>query len=457
MRNIVSSTERLAKFCWETAQTGLPDQVEVHAKACVADVLHALLLAVSSPTAKLLKAYLASGGANGPCSAPVLGACNEASAALFNGSLTAVHEIDDVHFDTSLHPGAAVVPAALAASEWAGASPKTFLIAVTLGYEVAARLSIAAGYRHYHYFHSSATCGTLGAAAAAGTAMGLSTEQLQAALGIAATSASGLWEGLTDRAVTVKHLHLGQAAERGIRSARLALLGFPGAPSGLEGPKGFLHAMAHPGIHAPNEDDDPQRIEMILTQGLGNEWAIQRNFFKRYPFCLGVNEPVEGLRRILNENPGVSEHITDILVETSPSVAWMVGNPDPKDENEARFSAPFAMALLLAGFAPDFVPLPVEWLKKKQVRRFLPLIRMQGKEEIGRRKAVVTVQLEDGRSLHACEPLWNLTERDIFQRFAETAEDALAQTGGRLTEIVETLEQQRSLEEMGELLRRIGR
>jgi hypothetical protein len=33
-----------------------------------------------------------------------------------------------------------------------------------------------------------------------------------------ATSASGLWEGINDEAVTVKHLHPGSAAERGVRS-----------------------------------------------------------------------------------------------------------------------------------------------------------------------------------------------------------------------------------------------
>ena len=220
-------TLRLAEFCRQIADDGIVQEISERAKACAADAFHAILLALSSDTATLLDKYQFQ--RNGLCSTVGRGFASAEDAALFNSSLAAVHEIDDVHYDTSLHPGAIIVPAALAASELSGADgARRFLSAVAVGYEVAVRLSIASGYRHYHYFHSSATCGTIGAAAAAGVAMNLSLNQMHAAIGLAATSASGLWEGITDQAVMVKHLHLGIAAERGGRSAHVRRQPFMG-------------------------------------------------------------------------------------------------------------------------------------------------------------------------------------------------------------------------------------
>lgn len=376
---------------------------------------------------------------------------NPESAALYHASLAAVHEIDDVHFDTSLHPGAVIVPAALAVAEDVNAVPSQLMTAVSVGYEVAVRLSIAAGERHYYYFHSAATCGTIGAAAAAGVLLKLSKEQMQNALGLAATSASGLWEGITDLAVMVKHLHLGMAAERGVRSARLAALGWPGAPHALEGPKGFFAALAQPGLHAPDETADGSRLAQIMTEELGERWAILRNIFKRTPFCLGVNEPLEGLRYILDQ--GIDRRqIETIQVETSPSVAWMVGNPHPEDECQVRFSAPFAMALLLAGRDPETIPLPIHWITQPEVKHWLPKIRMTGREGIGRRRAIVTVKLNGGSAITAIRPLRNMTNQEAFQRFAAVAGARFGMSGERLVKIIGELEKQGSLSELSAIL-----
>ena len=75
-------------------------------------------------------------------------------------------------------------------------------------------------------------------------------------------------------------------------------LGWPGAAAAIEGPKGWLAALAQSGPHAGNEDAGEQRLHHILTEDLGTAWAIERNIYKRYPFCLGAAEPLEGLSLI---------------------------------------------------------------------------------------------------------------------------------------------------------------
>jgi 2-methylcitrate dehydratase PrpD len=85
------------------------------------------------------------------------------------------------------------------------------------------------------------------------------------------------------------------------------------------------------------------------VKGLGERPAILRNIFKRYPFCLGCFEPLEGLRHFARV---AVRSATDIDVRADRDVAAdrMDGRAaDPHDEFQAKFSAPYALALVLAG------------------------------------------------------------------------------------------------------------
>lgn len=448
-------TRTLAEFCSSVAVAGVPEFLNEKVKACICDTLHAIILAMPSRTAYLLQQYLDSSPVlHDQCTMIGYGYNDAERSAFYNACLAAVHEIDDVHYDTSCHPGAVIVPAVLSASEFAQASPRQMMSAVAAGYEIAIRLCIAMGERHYHYFHSTATCCTIGAAAASGIVMGLDADSLQAALGLAATSASGLWEGITNQAVMVKHLHLGQAAERGVRCARLAQLGWQGAPHALEGEKGFIAALACPNEYAPDERPTREELEKILTGHLGEKWAIERNIFKSTPFCLGVNEPLEGLRAILGQSNVRREQIDKIVVETSPSVAWMVGNRDPHDDCQARFSAPFAMALLLANLKPETVPLPIKWLTHPDVQKWISNIQLVGRADIGRRKAYVNVYFNDGQCLRADQPLKSLSNQEAIKRFEKVVVESYGESGHELVDILSNLEKTTNLSRLSAILSR---
>ena len=343
----------LADFCNSVASRPLPAAVADRARLCLADHLHAAIHGARSETGERLVRYLS------PEGAPPARLGAEALALLL-GAASTVHEIDDVHQDTSMHPGSVVVSAALACLAEKPVSGQRLLAAIAAGYEVGIRLSIAAGERHYHYFHATATCGTLAAAAASSIVLGLSSEQTAHALGVAATSASGLWEDINDAAIGLKHLHSGAAAERGIRAAKLAALGLRGARQSIEGAKGFLAAMARPGDFAPREamPDEAALREMLLA-GLGERWAILRNIYKRYPFCLACFEPLEGIRHIVAESARPKDEIRSVAVDIYPPNASLIAQPDPKDQLQAKFSAPFAIGLVLAGRDPEDVRLPL--------------------------------------------------------------------------------------------------
>ena len=103
----------------------------------------------------------------------------------FAGALAHTLELDDLHRASVTHPGCIVVPAVMGAL---GRSPEAVsghrvLRSVLVGYEVMCRVGMALGQAHYRVWHSTATAGPLGAAAAVGTLRGLSHGQLVDALG----------------------------------------------------------------------------------------------------------------------------------------------------------------------------------------------------------------------------------------------------------------------------------
>jgi 2-methylcitrate dehydratase PrpD len=411
-------SSELARFSHAAAGNGLPAEVAERARLCVADHLHAALHGARSDTARLLGRYL---GAEG-----VIG--KEATALVF-GALSTVHEIDDVHRDTSMHPGSVVVAAALGAASGANIDDRRLLAAIAIGYEVAIRLSIAAGERHYHYFQSTATCGTVAAAVTAAVVLGLGEAQTAHAIGVATSSASGLWEDINNAAIGVKHLHSGMAAERGVRAAGLARLGMRGARQSIEGEKGFLAALARPHENYPNEKGiEPGGMREILLEGLGERWAILRNIYKRYPFCLGCFEPLEGIRDIMDRTGRPAEQVASVVVRLYPPTATLVGQRDPQDQLQGKFSAGFAISLVLAGHDPENVLLPVEWLTDPQVRRWYPKIECVGDATLRPRAAYVRVTWSDGTEAEADKPLRSLEPDEVVARFAAACRERL---GGR--------------------------
>ncbi len=102
------------------------------------------------------------------------------------------------------------------------------------------------------------------------------------ALGNAGTQASGLWEFNADGAMS-KHLHAGRAAANGVLSALLAERGFTGAPSILEGDRGFFRATA--------PDADPG--EVVLGLGDSSPLKIHGVSLKPHASCRHTHAAID--------------------------------------------------------------------------------------------------------------------------------------------------------------------
>ncbi len=171
-------TTQLAQFTADIRLDRLPPDVVRRSRFLVLDLVGNIVRARhdAESTPSFVAAARAMGMAAG--NSGVFGDAaryTPAGAAFLNGALAHSLDFDDTHAAGSLHPGAPVIPAALAAGEMVGASGADVLAAIVAGYEVTCRVALAlpAGEHYDRGFHPTATCGAFGAAAAAARVFGL--------------------------------------------------------------------------------------------------------------------------------------------------------------------------------------------------------------------------------------------------------------------------------------------
>jgi len=338
-------TAILSDYVANLAFDDLPPDVPERAKRLVIDLVGSIVRAghEADSTPSML-AMLKDLGLDAPGEFTVFGMQRgyiAASAALLNGYLGHSLDFDDTHADSSLHPSAPVVPAAIAAAEMTGASGKDLLAAIVAGYEVCCRLGNALDpTAHYaRGFHPTATAGTFGAAAAAGRLLGLDATGIASAFGVAASQAAGSLQFLVNGAWN-KRYQVGAAAMNGLIAATLARRGFLGAADAIEGKHGFLRGYT----------DNP-RPEMA-TAGLGTVYETMNIGMKPYPACRYTHAAVDGLLALSKEKGWSPDDIIDVTVGLHRNGITLVGAPladkkRPRSVVEGQFSMPFAAAVAL--------------------------------------------------------------------------------------------------------------
>jgi 2-methylcitrate dehydratase PrpD len=345
-------------------------------------------------------------------------------ASLVNGASSHIVEMDDLHRESILHPAAAILPAVLAAGERGRISGKDLIVAISVGYEVGIRVALAAGPSHYRFWHTTATCGTFGAAAGAAKAMLLSEEQFAWAIGSAGTQAAGLWEFLGESAMS-KQLHPGKAAMNGLLSALLAKEGFTGAKRILEGEKGFFRATS--------QDFDESRC----IADLGKVFHSERNSIKYHASCGHTHSAVDAVLLATRGRALRPSEVETVDLWVYQAAIDLLGNIDPKTPYLAKFNLPFcvATALCYGRVQPgDFTPASLE---DRDLMQMMKKITVAGAPDLTAaypRKwpARVTITLKDGQRLDGAndypkgDPENPLSERELITKFRSLTEGALS-------------------------------
>jgi 2-methylcitrate dehydratase PrpD len=372
-----------------------PDEARRRAAVALCDTVGVALAGAHEPAARIVRATVTA-DSQGPCR--ILGTHDRVSAseaAFANGVAVHALDYDDMCFVSMAHPSCALVPAALAAAELAGASGQAMLDAYVVGFEVECRLGMVMNPRHYHArgWHCTSSIGTLGAAAAASRVLGLPADATAHALGIAASLSCGLKENL---GTMVKPLHAGVAARNGVMSARLAQQGFTASLQAIDGPQGYLAAM------------DSERPASALAEAiadLGARWEILDTGIsvKLYPSCAATHPPIDALLQLVRRHGFNADEVDAIDVEVDSMTPRLLIYDRPATDLEAKFSMPFCAAAAIVFGHPTIETFGVSRIHDPRVQRLIPRISLRANPAFDAAaplsQARVTVRLLDGRSL----------------------------------------------------------
>ncbi|HJP22069.1 MAG TPA: MmgE/PrpD family protein [Alphaproteobacteria bacterium] len=334
-------TRQLCRHAANLDYAALPAEVRGRARVLLLDLLGNIVCAAheaeSSPS--LFAAVESLGLGRGSATvAGVGGGYAPPAAALLNGALGHSLDFDDTHAAASLHPGATVIPAALAACEMVGGDGGRLLGAIVAGYEIACRIGLAVGAKtHYQRgFHPSATVGVFAAATAAGQLFGLDAEGLENALGIAGSQAAGSMQFMANGAWN-KRFHVGAAAMNGLLAASLAREGFKGASAAIEGPAGFLAAYA------------PAPEPAAALTGLGQGFEILNVALKPYPACRLAHAAIDAVVELKREQGFAAAEVTALEIGMSRLGIDICGAPEAAKRHPASFvEGQFSMHFLAA-------------------------------------------------------------------------------------------------------------
>jgi 2-methylcitrate dehydratase PrpD len=258
-------------------------------------------------------------------------------AAFANASCAHALDMDDGHRFAASHPGAVIIPAAIAAAELGRASTKKLIAGIVTGYEIMIRIGRAINPSSLNRgFHITGITGPFGAAGAAANIMGLSREETIAAMGMAGLQSAGLIQVNHEvEGSMVKPLNPARAAASGLLSCILAVKGAKGPLEIFEGQDGYLKAFAE-GV---NQD--------MLTQGLGSDYEICKVYLKLYSACRHAHAPMDAALDAFRKSGRSIAEIDRIRVETYSAAVRLAGIRHATTPSAGRFSIPFSVALAL--------------------------------------------------------------------------------------------------------------
>jgi len=331
----VSLSKRLAEFICKLEYNQLESKVVEQTKKCFLDYVGVSLLGSATDIGQsLINLVKSMGGAK---EATIIGERDKfpcINVAFVNGALAHIHDLDDGHRFAWGHPGAPVISAALAAGEKVNATGKELITAIVAGYEVFVRISRSINPSHLKRgFHTTGTCGALGAAAASGKIIGLNVNELTNALGIAGTQSSGLLEVLRGDSI-IKPLNPGRAAQSGILAALLAHSGITAPDTILEGEYGICRATS--------DNFNPKAITANLG---GGEYEIMGVYFKFYSSCRHTHPSIDSILHLINKYRISPEEIDEVKIQTYSEAYNLCGKEyAPKTFSTAKFSLPYCIA-----------------------------------------------------------------------------------------------------------------
>jgi 2-methylcitrate dehydratase PrpD len=301
------ATDALVGFATSLRYEALSDEVRHYTRRHLLDTVGVMIAGAAGDVANRAEAVLAS--VRGAGQVPVPGRNRRADvldAAFLGGTAAHGIELDDGYRQGSVHPGCTVVPAVLSVAYERAANGRDVVEAIVAGYETSIAIARACHPDlRQRGFHPTAACAVFGSATAVAKLRGLPAERLAHALGIAASSAGGLF-AFVNGGADIKRLHAGHASREGLQAALLAEQGVEGPPSVIEARDGFMQAFAFGRVEKARAIQLPPAVPFGITDC----------YIKPYACCRHIQPAIEALFGLLNDETIAADEIKRVDVET---------------------------------------------------------------------------------------------------------------------------------------------
>ncbi|HWC04112.1 MAG TPA: MmgE/PrpD family protein [Methylomirabilota bacterium] len=418
----MSATGELVAFVRGLDARRLPDPVLRQAVRAVLDLIGSALAGAETPMGRIGARFARAHHAAGP--ATVIGApasLTAVGATWANAISASALDLDDGHRLAMGHPGASVIPAALATAEAASASGRELLEAIVAGYEVAVRASAARVPAYKERQYSTGIWGGLGAAAATGRLLGLDAPALQSALGTAASHGPFPPAGPMANYSMTKEV-IGWAAMTGCAAAFLAQDGFVGPADVFD----------YSGRWDTGE----------LVDGLGDpvRSAILGVYFKPHAVCRWAHPAIDAMLELTARHAIEPGEIEAISVDGFYEMTRLLDYA-PRTVVGAQFSLPFALAVAGRDRAVGLAQVTEAALTDPELLALARRVEVRVDPDLARAfpaKTSARVTLRTARGTYACavefpkgNPENPLTDVELADKFRSLAGPVIGDAAAR--------------------------
>ncbi len=466
-KTLVSAiTDYVAGFVVGTQQRDIPKDVAYLGKRSVLDGIGLALAGAKSECGQIAQRYLANLGIATADGSTVIGSglrLPARFAAFANGLAIHADDYDDTQlaiakdrvYGLLTHPTAPALPPSLAIAERDRRSGAELMLAYQVGVEVECKVAEAIMPRHYqHGFHSTATCGSIGAAAAASKLLGLDREATRRALSIGATQAGGLRENF---GTMTKPFHAGRACENGVVAAEIAALGFTASPNGLEADRGFFRAAG--GGFASD----------MIEGKLGDPWTFHFPgvSIKPHPSGSLTHPGMAVMMELILENDIKPQQVKRVDVGTNHNMPNALIHHKPKNELQAKFSMEFCMAILLLERKGGLEQFTDEVVNRPDVQAMIAKVNFGVHPEaeaagFDKMTTIIRIELNDGKVIKGQadfgkgSPANPMSDDELSEKFRQCAAwgGLDAQKAKAVLDLVWRIEELKDVNELTQLLRR---
>jgi 2-methylcitrate dehydratase PrpD len=373
-------TARLAKFARETRYADLPLSTRHAARRAFVNIVGCCLGGATHEIVETAAAALLP--LAGSKAASLIGRRERAdvvTAALLNGLASAAYSFDDTHAEAILHPTGAVTVALLALAEQRTTGGEDFINALTIGVDVASRVSKAVSTppaRGDVGWSQTGIAAGIGAAAAAARILGLGEAESTAALSIAALQGSGF---RVAHGTMAGSLIMGQAGQTGLRATLLARHGMDAPRAVLEGRYGFTSLFAvEP--HMP-----------YLTEDLGIRFEVERLGFKPYPCGVVIHAALDAALAWRASSDAPPASIRRVQLRVHPSGVELGFRRHPANPLEAKVSLCHWVAGALVRGCATLAEGTRAAIDDPQIARLRELIELEGDPQLAGDAASMTI------------------------------------------------------------------